>query len=284
MRNKLRLAATGLVGLAVFAISGFGQGPDPADQYYTSIRSNDMAMVNAMVFSRGVKFKDKYGSTPLHYAAAGSEPKACPVCRGTGRQRFSQGFLTVARPCGNCRGEGRVIEKPCSDCRGEGRTRKSRNLQIRVPAGVESGSRLRLGGEGDAGPNGGPHGDLYVHLTVADHDVFTREGDDVVLTADIPFPTLVLGGEIGVPTVDSDELEPVTIAPGTRVGSEMRLRGKGFGRLGRRGGGDLVVRAGLRVPESPSSEEKDLLRRYAELTGAPVSGKGVFEKAKKIFQ
>ena len=217
-------------------------------------------------------------------AAAGSEPKACPVCRGTGRQRFSQGFLTVARACGNCRGEGRVIEKPCSDCRGEGRTRKSRNLQIRVPAGVESGSRLRLGGEGDAGPNGGPHGDLYVHLTVADHELFTREGDDVVLTADVPFPTLVLGGEIGVPTVDSDELEPVTIGPGTRVGSEMRLRGKGFGRLGRRGRGDLVVRAGLRVPESPSSEEKDLLRRYAELTGAPVSGKGVFEKAKKIFQ
>ena len=206
-----------------------------------------------------------------------------PSAAARGRQRFSQGFLTVARPCGNCRGEGRVIEKPCSDCRGEGRTRESRNLQIRMPAGVESGSRLRLGGEGDAGPNGGPRGDLYVDLTVADHELFTREGDDVVLTADMPFPTLVLGGEIGVPTVDRTSSRSVTIAPGTRVGSEMRLRGKGIGRLGRRGRGDLVVRAGLSVPESPSSEEKDLLRRYAELDGRPVSGRGVFEKAKKIF-
>jgi molecular chaperone DnaJ len=218
------------------------------------------------------------GSSP------GSHAKTCGVCRGTGRQRFSQGFLTVARPCTNCRGEGKVIEKPCDDCGGEGRKRQSRNLQIRVPAGVESGSRLRLGGEGDAGPNGGPSGDLYVHLNVADHEIFEREGDDIVVTVDVPFPTLVLGGEIGVPTIDSDELEAVSISPGTRIGSETRLRGKGFGRLGRRGRGDQVVRAGLLVPEAPSSEEKDLLRRYAELTGAPVSGKGVFEKAKKIFK
>ena len=216
-------------------------------------------------------------------AEPGSHAKTCSVCRGTGRQRFSQGFLTIARPCGPCRGEGKIIEKPCRECRGEGRTRGSRKLEIRVPAGVETGTRLRLAGEGDAGPNGGPAGDLYVVLTVAEHDVFTREGDDVVVHLDVPFPTLVLGGEMSVPTLDDDEPHAVTLSAGTRVGSEIRLRGKGFGRLGRRGRGDLVVRATLQVPESPSAEEKDLLRKYAEMTGAPVAPKGVLGKAKKIF-
>ena len=216
-------------------------------------------------------------------AQPGSHPKACSVCRGTGRQRFSQGFLTIARPCGNCRGEGTVIEKPCPDCRGEGRRRGSRKLEIRIPAGVETGTRLRLTGEGDAGPNGGPAGDLYVVITVADHELFVREGDDVVLPLEVPFPTLVLGGEMSVPTLDGGETAAITIPPETRIGSEIRLRGKGFGRLGRRGRGDLVVRASLLIPESPSSEEKDLLRRYAEMTGAPVGARGMLGKAKKIF-
>jgi molecular chaperone DnaJ len=216
-------------------------------------------------------------------AEKGSKPKTCSVCRGSGRQRFSQGFLTIARPCGACRGEGVVIEKPCPDCRGEGRKRGSRKLEIRVPAGVDTGTRLRLAGEGDAGANGGPAGDLYVVLTVEDHESFVREDDDVVLNLELPFPTLVLGGDVSVPTLDDDEPETVTIPAGTRIGSEVRLRGRGFGRLGHRGRGDLVVRASLRVPESPSSEEKALLRQYAEMTGAPVAPKGVLGKAKKIF-
>ncbi len=214
-------------------------------------------------------------------AEKGTKPKTCAVCRGAGRQRFSQGFLTVTRPCGNCRGEGKIIEKPCTDCRGEGRRRESRDLKIKIPAGVETGSRLRLAGEGDAGGNGGPRGDLYVVLTVAENDVFAREGDDVVLSLEVPFPTLVLGGEMTVPTLEAPER--ISIPAGARVGSEIRLRGKGFGRLGQRGRGDLVVRASVLVPESPSHEEKDLLRRYAEMTGAPVEPRGVLGKAKKIF-
>jgi molecular chaperone DnaJ len=214
-------------------------------------------------------------------ATPGSRPRACPVCRGTGRQRLSQGFLTVTRPCGNCRGEGRIIDDPCRACRGEGRRRGKKELTIRIPGGVESGSRLRLTGEGDAGPNGGPAGDLYVVLTVAEHEVFEREGDDVILRLDLPFPTLVLGGEVEVPTLEGEER--VSLAPGTAVGSEVRLRGKGMGRLGRGGRGDLVVRVGVRVPEKPSKEERELLRKYAELTGAPVGGRGMLGKAKKIF-
>ena len=153
----------------------------------------------------------------------------------------------MTRPCGTCRGEGTIIEKACPACRGEGRQRASRKLEIRVPAGVETGSRLRLAGEGDVGANGGPSGDLYVVLTVAAHEVFEREENDVVLTLNLPYPTLVLGGEISVPTLE--EKEKILVAPGTPAGSELRLRGKGFGRLGQRGRGDLVVRVNVAIPE-----------------------------------
>ncbi|HWZ84857.1 MAG TPA: molecular chaperone DnaJ [Thermoanaerobaculia bacterium] len=215
-------------------------------------------------------------------AEPGTKPRTCPACSGRGRQRMSQGFLTVTRPCSNCQGEGRVIDKPCATCRGEGRKRVKKDMTIRIPAGVESNSRLRLTGEGDAGPNGGPAGDLYVVLTVADDEVFTREDDDIVVSLDLPFPTLVLGGEVPVPTLDGSET--VTVAPGTAVGAELRLKGRGMGRLGRNGRGDLIARVSVQVPRSPSKEEKEALRRYAELTGAPVSkGRGVLGKAKKIF-
>ena len=218
-------------------------------------------------------------------AEKGSRPKTCTTCRGSGQQRFSQGFLTIARPCGTCHGEGSVIEKPCATCGGQGRTRAARTLEIKIPAGVETNSRLRLQGEGDAGPNGGPPGDLYVVLEIAEDEVFEREGDDLVLHLDLPFPTLALGGEISVPTIEKEgEEETVSIAAGTPVGAEVRLRGKGLGRLGRRGRGDLVVRVGVQIPAAPSAREKELLRQYAEVTGAPVgSSKGVIGKARKMF-
>lgn len=211
----------------------------------------------------------------------GSHPIKCPVCGGRGRQRFTQGFLSVTRPCGTCRGEGTIVENPCRDCQGEGRRRGSHRLAIRIPAGVETGSRLRLTGEGDAGRNGGAPGDLYVVLTVASDELFEREGDDVVVPLRLPFPTLVLGGDVTVPTLEGNE--KISIPASTQAGSEIRLRGRGFGRLGRRGRGDLVIRAGVHIPESPSAREKELLRDYAELVDAPVSGKGPFAKAKKIF-
>jgi molecular chaperone DnaJ len=258
-----------------------GGGPSPGSDlmYRMEISFADAAYgVEApLVLSRLERCATCQGSG----AEKGTKPKTCPDCRGAGRQRFSQGFLTVTRPCGNCHGEGKIIENPCADCEGEGRRRESRDLKIRIPAGVETGSRLRLSGEGDAGANGGARGDLYVVLTVADHDVFAREGDDIVLLLEVPFPTLVLGGEMTVPTLE--EPERISIPSGTRVGSEIRLRGKGFGRLGQRGRGDLVVRASVLVPESPSHAEKDALRQYAEITGAPVEPRGVLGKAKKIF-
>jgi molecular chaperone DnaJ len=215
-------------------------------------------------------------------SAAGSRPVTCSACGGRGRQRISQGFLMITRPCPNCGGEGKVIEKPCAACRGDGRHRGQRKLEIRIPAGVETGSRLRLSGEGDAGPAGGPSGDLYVVLTVLPHEAFEREGDDLVVRMDLPFPTLVLGGEVSVPTIDG-EPEKVTIPAGTAVGSELRRKGLGVGRLGRSGRGDLVLSVGVAVPRKPSAKEKDLLREYAEMTGAPVE-KSVIDRAKKIFK
>jgi molecular chaperone DnaJ len=215
-------------------------------------------------------------------AAPGSHPKTCPACAGRGRQRLSQGFLVVTRPCSRCGGDGKIIEKACPECGGEGRRRGKKELSLRIPAGVESGSRLRLTGEGDAGPNGGPAGDFYVVLTVAQDELFARENDDVVVRLELPFPTLVLGGEVEVPTLEGTER--MTVPPGTVVGEELRLKGRGMGRLSRGGRGDLVARVDVHVPDSPSKEEKELLRRYAELTGAPIAkGKRVFGKAKKIF-
>jgi molecular chaperone DnaJ len=263
---------------------GFGGAPGPmagSDLVYRmtiAFRDAAFGVAAPITISRLERCEACEGSG----AAPGTKAKTCATCGGKGRQRVSQGFLTVMRPCPACHGDGQIIEKPCEQCGGEGRRRAKKDMTVRIPAGVESGSRLRLTGEGDAGPNGGPAGDLYVVLTVAEDDIFSRDGDDIVVSLDVPFPTLVLGGEVSVPTLEgADEL---SIAAATPVGTELRLKGKGMGRLGRNGRGDLVVRVNVHVPESPKKEEKELLRQYAELTGAPVGkGKGVFRKAKKIF-
>jgi molecular chaperone DnaJ len=262
------------------AMGGSMRRPAGSDLVYRieiSLRDAALGIEAPLVISRLERCETCEGSG----AEPGSHPRTCAACGGRGRQRFSQGFLTMTRPCPACQGEGSTIDKPCKPCRGEGRKRGSRKLDIRIPAGVENGSRLRLAGEGDAGSGGGPAGDLYIVLTVAADEVFDRDGDDLVLRLQLPFPTLVLGGEIEVPTLD--EKEKVVIPPGTQAGGELRLKGKGMGRLGRRGRGDLVLRIGVVVPDSPSAKEKELLRSYAEMVGAPVSDKSVLEKAKKIF-
>ncbi len=268
---------SGIFGFATGAQSGPMAGSDLVYRMEISFRDAAHGVGAPIAISRLEGCDACEGSG----AAEGTAPRTCPACRGAGRQRVSQGFLTMTRPCGSCRGEGRVIDHPCRTCSGEGRKRAKKDLTIRIPGGVESGSRLRLTGEGDAGPNGGPAGDLYVVLTVAEDEVFEREGDDVIVRLDLPFPTLVLGGEVVAPTLEGEE--KVAIDAGTAVGSEVRLRGKGVSRLSRGGRGDLVVRVGVRIPEKPTKAEKELLRQYAELTGAPVGGKGVLNKAKKIF-
>ena len=216
-------------------------------------------------------------------AEKGTRPVTCATCQGRGQVRFSQGFFTMARTCPACRGEGTRIEKPCPACSGEGRTASRRTLTVKIPGGVESGTRLRLTGEGNAAPRGGIAGDLYVVLTVSEHDVFHREGDDVVLEMELPFTVFALGAEVEVPTLDGPE--QVRIAAGTRADAEIRLRRRGITRLGSSSRGDQIVRLTVAVPKNPGKEERELLETYAKLIGAPVSAKkSSFARVKKIFE
>jgi molecular chaperone DnaJ len=215
-------------------------------------------------------------------AEKGTQPVTCSTCRGRGQVRFTQGFFTMARTCPACQGDGLKIDKPCPACKGEGRRPAERTLTIKIPGGVEHGSRLRLSGEGNAAPRGGSPGDLYVVLTVAEHDIFHREGEDVIVEMELPFPVFVLGGEVEVPTLEGDER--ISVAPGTPASSEIRLRRKGIARLGSHGRGDQIVRLTVAVPKSPAKEERDLLESYARLINAPVSKKKTFARVKKIFE
>jgi molecular chaperone DnaJ len=222
-------------------------------------------------------------------AAAGSSPEVCTQCRGTGQQRFQQGFLTVARPCPTCRGAGKVISKPCQACRGAGRVARDRKITAKIPAGIASGQRLRLYGEGEHGTAGGPPGDLYVVVHVQDHPFYQREGDDLYCELPIHFPTLALGGEVRVPTMTGDE--ELRIPAGTQPGTRFKLRGKGMPNVSGRGHGDLFAIARVAVPKKLTKEQKHLLEELAKtlpqerLDGAAGDSgeKPFFEKVKDIF-
>ncbi len=201
-------------------------------------------------------------------AAAGSRPDTCPQCRGRGQVRYQQGFLTVARTCGHCRGAGTIIRTPCGECRGRGRRERQRKLTVKVPAGIGSGQRLRLSGEGEHGEVGGPPGDLYVVVHVRDHEFFQREDDDLHCAVPVSYPTLVLGGTIEVPTLAGSET--ITVPRGTSTETRFRLRGKGLPRVSARGRGDLYVTVRAEVPTALTREQKSLI---AELGRTMPPGK-----------
>src|SRR4029453_9585054 len=159
-------------------------------------------------------------------AAAGSTPEVCSHCKGSGQLRFQQGFLTVARPCSTCRGNGKVISRPCQACRGAGRVGRERKITAKIPAGIATGLGPRIYGEGEHGTAGGPPGDLYVVVHVQDHPFFHREGDDLYCELPVTFPLLALGGEARVPLVEG--LDEIRIPPGTQPGARFKLRGKGM--------------------------------------------------------
>ena len=221
-------------------------------------------------------------------AAPGTTAETCAQCRGAGQLRYQQGFLTVARPCPNCRGTGKTIAKPCQTCRGAGRVGKERKLTVKIPAGIASGQRLRLYGEGEHGTAGGPQGDLYVVVHVQEHPFFQREGDDLYCEMPVPFPIMALGGAITVPTLDGrEELHvPAASQPGTRF----RVRGKGMPNVSGRGHGDLYVIARVAVPKKLTREQKKLLEELGRtMPQEPVDGeaaageKPFFERVKDIF-
>ena len=222
-------------------------------------------------------------------AAPGSSPETCSQCRGSGQLRYQQGFLTVARPCPNCRGTGKTIAKPCETCRGGGRVSRERKLTVKIPAGISTGQRLRLYGEGEHGTGGGPAGDLYVVVHVQDHPFFHREGDDLYCEVPISFPTMALGGSVKVPTLNS--YEDLHIPAGTQPGARFKLRHKGMPNVAGRGRGDLHVIARVTVPKKLTREQKTLLEELArtlpeeKVSPEAVDGseKPFFERVKDIF-
>ncbi|WP_340108413.1 molecular chaperone DnaJ [Pikeienuella sp. HZG-20] len=196
-------------------------------------------------------------------AEGGAEPTTCPTCSGLGKVRAQQGFFTIERTCPTCSGRGQVIKNPCRTCGGQGRVAKERTLSVRIPEGVENGTRIRLAGEGEAGQRGGPPGDLYIFLEIADHEIFTREGMDLFCRIPVKMTTAALGGEIEVPTIDGGRTR-VKIPAGSQSGKQLRLRAKGMPQL--RGGrfGDLYLELAVETPVNLSAHQKELLKLFDE--------------------
>lgn len=198
----------------------------------------------------------------------GTKKKACTQCRGTGEVRYSQGFFSISQPCPRCHGSGEIIETPCSECRGEGRVRKGRRLNVKIPAGVNTGSVLRLGGEGEAGTKGGRAGDLYVVIEVEPDPAFKRDGDDIYCDIPITFVQAALGAEVIVPTLEGNV--KMKIPSGTQNGKLFRLKGKGIQHLQYGGRGDQYARVNIQVPTNLAKEQRDLLLEFARLRGEKI--------------
>jgi molecular chaperone DnaJ len=202
--------------------------------------------------------------------------------------RYQQGFFTVAKTCGHCRGAGRIITKPCPTCRGGGRTTEQRELKVKIPAGIATGQRLRLSGEGEHGLQGGPPGDLYIVVVVDEHPIFQRQGDDLHCELRVPFPTLVLGGNVQVPTLDGEET--LHVPDGTPSGTTLKVKHKGVPNVSGRGHGDLYVSVVASVPKKLTKEQRKVLEELRRVlpvdvhqTERDAGEKPFFERVKDIF-
>jgi molecular chaperone DnaJ len=216
-------------------------------------------------------------------AESGAEPSACPTCSGMGKVRAQQGFFTVERTCPTCGGLGQIIKNPCQACGGAGRVEKERSLSVNIPAGVETGTRIRLAGEGEAGLRGGPSGDLYIFIEVKDHPIFERDSQNLYCRVPVSMPTAALGGEVEVPTIDGGRSR-VKIPAGSQSGKQMRLRSKGMPSL--RGGaqGDMFIELAVETPVNLTARQKELLREFDKLSedNNPETS-GFFDKVKGFW-
>ncbi|HEY5346341.1 MAG TPA: molecular chaperone DnaJ [Verrucomicrobiae bacterium] len=216
-------------------------------------------------------------------AEPGSKMRTCGTCGGRGQVLTSRGIFSIAQTCPHCKGAGRILEKPCKKCSGSGKHERTSKIKLRIPPGVESNSRLRSSGNGEAGVRGGPAGDLYVFLQVKEHEIFAREGDDLLCEVPVSFIQATLGAEIEVPTLQGKAT--VKIPAGTQPGTLLRLKGRGVKNLQGHGQGDLHVRVQVEVPTHLNAEQKHKLAEFAALCDGkemPLS-QGFFEKAKKFF-
>ena len=214
-------------------------------------------------------------------AEKGTQPENCISCGGSGQTRYQQGFFSVMRTCPNCQGKGQIIRNPCKTCRGAGRVEKEKALEVKIPAGVETGSRLRVSGEGEAGVNGGPSGDLFVVLHVKEHDTFERQGANLYSAVPVSFAQAALGAEIKVKTLDGEE--DLKIPAGTQTGTVFRLKSHGMPALGGRGKGDLFVAVTLITPKSLTKEQRKLLEQLADIEDRSFTDESFIEKVRNIF-
>jgi|ERR1043166_8729725 molecular chaperone DnaJ len=216
-------------------------------------------------------------------AEAGARQQTCQTCGGRGQVISSRGIFSIAQTCPRCEGAGRTIDKPCRTCHGSGRRERTSKITLRIPPGVDSGSRLRSSSNGEAGKRGGPPGDLYVIIHVKAHEIFHRDGDDLLCDVPISFTTAALGGEIEVPTLDG--AAQIKIPAGTQTGSVFRLRGKGIRNVHGHGHGDLHVQVTVEVPAKLNAEQRAKLKEFADSCDASVNprSKSFFEKAKELF-
>lgn len=216
-------------------------------------------------------------------AGWGAGPVDCPTCNGRGQLRYQQGFFTISRTCNRCQGMGKIIKDPCPECRGQGRVRREKIIEVKIPAGIESGTRLRVPGEGEAGSRGGPHGDLYVVVYVDEDPVFRREDGNLYCQVPISITQAVLGDEITVPTLEGEE--KLKIPEGTQSGSTFRLAGHGLPRLGSSSRGDLFVTVNVVIPTKLTKEQRRLFEELAKtLDGDAQREKKIFDKVKDILR
>ncbi len=220
-------------------------------------------------------------------AKPGTKKSTCPQCKGSGRTVVSSGFFQLAQTCPRCGGEGVIIQTPCAECRGEGRVKETKKLKVTIPAGVDTGSHLRMRGEGEAPPAAGQagsagRGDLYVIIEVSPHPVFQRHDNDIITDVAVSLSRAVLGGEIEIPTLDGKV--SMKIPPGTQSGKVFRLRGKGIPDVHGRGEGDELVRVDVEIPSRLNAEQRRIIEEFARASGEPVEKSSFTEKIKKAFK
>ena len=218
-------------------------------------------------------------------AAKGSQPVTCQMCAGQGQVRSQQGFFSIQQTCPQCQGSGSMISNPCSPCRGSGRIQKSKSLMVKIPEGVDDGSRIRLGGEGEAGPNGGQQGDLYIFVNVTEHNIFSREDENLFTEIPIAMVDAAIGGSIDVPTIDGGKAR-LKIPQGTQSGDQFRLKSKGMPYI--RGGrfGDLYIQAKVETPTNLNKKQTEILKSFQEISSdkeTPLSS-AFFQKAKEFWK
>ncbi len=271
---------------------GFGGGSQRSGQ--SSQRGNDIRYNLEITLeeafrgiTKNIRFHVPSACSPCKGSGSegGSSATTCKTCQGRGKLRFQQGFFTVERTCSACGGAGSTIDKPCKTCSGSGRVRKEKNLEVKIPGGVDEGTRIRLSGEGEAGLRGGPHGDLYVFVHVKSHRFFKRDEHDIHCKVPIPMTKAALGGEVEVPSIDGSAVN-IKIPSGTQGGHQFRLKGKGMSILRSQSRGDMYIEAVVETPMNLSKKQKELLEQFEkESKGDSTSPQsaGFFKKVKDFF-